>query len=371
MSLSAASPNIFNDEVTFRTSGSGTGILYAAAWPGTEINGNLTIDSPSGLVQFFPGVSIIMKGTADQSINTVGGTPDLIIYSLEIDNPAGDFILNSPITVATSLVLTQGNIISTSTNLLTLNDNVTVTLAWNDKSGGIDNLADLRVARWDGSTTWEDHGNGGTTGDASAGTVVTSSAVTSFSPFTLASSTANNPLPIELLFFSAAVIEYDKVQLKWQTASETDNDFFTIERSINGVDWKTMAIIEGAGNSSEILSYSTLDKNPLAGISYYRLKQTDYDEMFSYSEMRVVKIDWFENHRVNIYPNPTKGLLTVEGDKNELKTVRIYSILGKDVTEQITILEKNETEIALSLTNLKNGIYYCKTKTISQRIVIE
>jgi hypothetical protein len=248
--------------------------------------------------------------------------------------------------------------------------NVNVTLTWNDKSGGIDDLVDLIVARWDGSS-WKDHGNGGTTGTTSAGTIVTSSAVTSFSPFTLASATMNNPLPIELLSFSADVTKRDRVQLKWQTASEIDNDFFTIERSINGVDWEIMSIIEGAGNSTAVLSYSALDEYPFKGISYYRLKQTDYDGMFSYSETRVVNIDKLENHQVNIYPNPTRGLLTIEGDKAEIKKIRVFNVLGEDVTKQISVIEMNETKKVLHLSKLKNGIYYCRTKTKSQKVVVE
>ncbi|MCK5700080.1 MAG: hypothetical protein KAI29_02970, partial [Cyclobacteriaceae bacterium] len=127
LALDGLNPNKYSDVVTFKTSGSGTGILYASAGSGTEINGNLSIDSPSGLVQFFPGLLVIMKGTAAQSINIVGGTPDPIINNLEINNSTGNVTLNTPVTIGAGLVLTQGNIITTSINLLTLNDDVSVT----------------------------------------------------------------------------------------------------------------------------------------------------------------------------------------------------------------------------------------------------
>ena len=181
--------------------------------------------------------------------------------------------------------------------------NVNVTLTWNDKSGGIDDLVDLKVARWGGSS-WKDHGNGGTTGTASAGTIVTSSAVTSFSPFSLASSTMNNPLPIELLSFSADVTKLDKVQLIWQTASEIDNDYFTIERSEDGYNWEEISIIVGAGNSNSLLSYQTMDNAPYPGISYYRLKQTDFDGQFTHSQIVSVVIEG-NLPKIVIYPNPT------------------------------------------------------------------
>lgn len=88
---------------------------------------------------------------------------------------------------------------------VTSTNNVNVTLTWDVNSGGVTDLDDLLVARWDGDS-WTSEGNGGTTGNTTTGTIVTSSAVTNFSPFTLASSTSNNPLPIELLSFSATPV---------------------------------------------------------------------------------------------------------------------------------------------------------------------
>ncbi len=135
--------------------------------------------------------------------------------------------------------------------------NVTVTLSWDTRSCGVTNLADLRVTRWDG-TKWTDNGNGGTTGTTAAGTVVSSAAVTIFSPFTLGSFTIENPLPVELIAF-AAQCENEQVILRWSTASETNNDFFTMESSDDGFTWKNNATIEGAGTTAVLTNYAWTD----------------------------------------------------------------------------------------------------------------
>ena len=98
------------------------------------------------------------------------------------------------------------------------------------------------------------------------------------------------PLPVELLSFTA-IRRNDNVQLKWQTASETNNDFFNIERSEDGRHWQTLGKMDGAGNSSETLAYTWTDQSPLRGLSYYRLKQVDFDGRYAYSWVRSVAIE--------------------------------------------------------------------------------
>jgi hypothetical protein len=88
-------------------------------------------------------------------------------------------------------------------------------------------------------------------------------------------------LPIELINFIPHVQD-NWVNLKWQTASEINNDYFTIEKSKTASNWIIVTQVNGAGNSSNILSYSTTDQIPYNGISYYRLKQTDFNGQFEY-----------------------------------------------------------------------------------------
>jgi len=108
-----------------------------------------------------------------------------------------------------------------------------VTLYWNSNSRVRPSyMADLRVAHWDGSQ-WEDMGNSTTTGDSTSGSVTSTTYVTTFSPFSLGSSTSNNPLPIELITFNVKQVG-NHVELNWTTATEINNDFFNIERSLDG-----------------------------------------------------------------------------------------------------------------------------------------
>jgi hypothetical protein len=91
-----------------------------------------------------------------------------------------------------------------------------------------------------------------------------------------------DPLPIELISFTANQ-KNSKVEIKWSTASETNNSYFTLEKSLNGLDFNFLADILGAGNSYQVLHYSYIDSENSAPVVYYRLKQTDYDGKFSYS----------------------------------------------------------------------------------------
>jgi len=98
----------------------------------------------------------------------------------------------------------------------------------------------------------------------------------------------NNPLPIELISFSAKSFN-NAVQLTWATAAEINNDFFTIERSSDGLNWEIISYVSGAGNSNYVVDYEFTDEMPLEGIAYYRLKQTDFDGQFEYFAPVVVE----------------------------------------------------------------------------------
>jgi hypothetical protein len=100
--------------------------------------------------------------------------------------------------------------------------------------------------------------------------------------------TVVNGLPIELLYFSVVDCKTGNL-LSWSTASERNNNYFNIEKTKDGKDWSSIMTENGAGNSSNILYYSFVDENVESIINYYRLKQTDYDGKFKYSE--IISID--------------------------------------------------------------------------------
>ena len=86
-------------------------------------------------------------------------------------------------------------------------------------------------------------------------------------------------LPITLLSFNATAIK-DGVHVEWSTASQMNNDYFNVQKSLDGYEWENKVTVEGAGNSNTQIDYSWVDLNPSMGVSYYRLKQTDYDGQF-------------------------------------------------------------------------------------------
>lgn len=180
--------------------------------------------------------------------------------------------------------------------------------------------------------------------------------------------TTNSPLPVELINFTATLSKNNDVKLNWQTASEINNDFFSIERSNNGIDWEERTRIIGAGNSSTLLNYSASDINPYSNVSYYRLKQTDFDGQFKYSEIISVNINTDTGTQVMVYPNPTENQITLVGSLSELEQVKIYNALGQDVTEFTKQIASDKSKLMIDLSSLNEGLYYIKTKTTANKV---
>ncbi len=109
-------------------------------------------------------------------------------------------------------------------------------------------------------------------------------------------------LPIELMYFEADPVPQG-VALKWSTASETNNDRFEVERSLDGENFDPIGTVPGAGNSITAQQYQFLDENPIMGINYYRLQQVDDDGHTEYSPVRAVHFKHTGN-TVHLLPNP-------------------------------------------------------------------
>ena len=184
----------------------------------------------------------------------------------------------------------------------------------------------------------------------------------------LAIGVITSTLPIELLYFDAEVSKSNKVTFYWQTASEINNNYFTIERSIDSENWHSLHEINGTGNSSSLVNYTSTDKNPHLGVSYYRLKQTDFDGGFSYSKIKSINIDNNENSNIITYPNPTENQIIVKGNLQELEQIKIYNVFGQDVTNHTKIINGSKSSLEIDLSNLSDGIYYIKTKTTTNKV---
>ena len=182
-----------------------------------------------------------------------------------------------------------------------------------------------------------------------------------FSPFTFGDSPLS-PLPVELLNFNAELKDRI-VNLTWQTASEHNNDFFTVERSADGFNFEPILHKDGAGNSTTLLSYSDKDLQPLEGVSYYRLKQTDFDGAYEYSDIRVVSSA--TDAQVLIFPNPSRGIILISASA-PITNIKLVAADGKILEEHPSL-----NELKLELTS---GIYHLQyvfnEKAYSKKIVI-
>lgn len=186
----------------------------------------------------------------------------------------------------------------------------------------------------------------------------------SFSDFT--GNGNGTPLPISLLDFNVQTV-LDDVDVTWTTATETNNDFFTVEKSIDGKNFEVAGVVEGAGNSNELLAYSFKDTQPYDGVSYYRLKQTDFDGKYSYTGILSVQFNAKSNNNVfSIFPNPSElngvYLNTNGADKTDVM-VKIVDIAGKVLlSQQLNVLTGNQP-LFISTAGIQSGVYILEVST--------
>jgi|GEM_PF-841233 len=160
-------------------------------------------------------------------------------------------------------------------------------------------------------------------------------------------------LPVELISFTAEPVNDSKVFLSWATASEFNNDYFTVERSLNTDDWQPIQKISGMGTSVSVLHYSAYDNAPFPGISYYRLKQTDFNGDYFYSEVKAVRIK--SGIQIHVLPDPTNGYLNVMlSGISETLTFTLFDIAGRILVSK-ELLPGNHQHIPVP--GISSGLY--------------
>ena len=169
------------------------------------------------------------------------------------------------------------------------------------------------------------------------------------------------PLPIDLIYFRAQN-EDKSVDLFWETATETNNDFFTIERSLDGINFESIANIKGAENSSIALTYQFTDTNPLSGTSYYRLKQTDYDGQSESFNSVAVNHEEVGVELVNLQITSSifseSFTITFNQITNELITISLFDLSGHSVYSSTNQTTKGYNAFTFSsIELLKSGTY--------------
>ena len=169
---------------------------------------------------------------------------------------------------------------------------------------------------------------------------------------------AGGVLPVELTDFRAQA-EGGQVSLSWETASELNNHYFTIERSAENRAFEAIAEVDGAGNSQQPLRYQYTDQNPGQGRQYYRLKQTDFDGGSSYSSVVEVTVATTQQLSGRIYPNPAAAQTTLELEipHPQQAIIQVSSLSGQVVKRSQKSLEAGQQLIHIDLGDLEAGIY--------------
>jgi hypothetical protein len=169
-----------------------------------------------------------------------------------------------------------------------------------------------------------------------------------------------NPLPIELLEFSARP-NGNQVDVSWSTASEINNERFEVERSSNAQSFTKIATLAGAGNSNTILNYISRDQQPLNGVSYYRLKQIDYNGSFEYSE--IVPVVFGGNATPQLqFAGIRSGMLEL-GFSLPVRNVQVQVF---DLSGRLLVSGGSEgalTTLQMSAASLSEGLYVVKVES--------
>lgn len=180
-------------------------------------------------------------------------------------------------------------------------------------------------------------------------------------------------LPVEFLSISAGRIN-ENVEVKWTTASEKNNKGFVVERAAVNGQWEEAGFVKGKGTSNVSVNYSFTDYNAFdkhTGMLYYRIKQTDFSGAIQLSDVVRVNLQDADQAAVyewDVYPNPAKGMVTIEAGKgHQLGVLTIADITGK------TILQHNELshKALIDISGLKAGVYFISTaQTKAKKLVV-
>ncbi len=173
--------------------------------------------------------------------------------------------------------------------------------------------------------------------------------------------TISDVLPVELTHFAASAKGYD-VLLNWTTATELNNDYFHLEHSTDGRDFKVITQIDGHGTTNEPQAYQYTHLFPGAGKHYYRLRQVDFDGRYEYSNVVNVTLEGISE--IELFPNPVSGMLTVSGTGGESLFLDIYHLDGRMVQTLTTGGDE-----AIDISQLQAGTYVVKFRDLSGKIL--
>lgn len=315
-----------------------------------------------------------------------GCTPD---FSKDIIN------INTNISAASAITVQNGATLNVNNNAtflvsgkLTFNNGSIVNVAAGstlNATGDIENKNNSNQITINGNLTGDGNfigGNGSTltgsgnltvdgTATLTGGSVFGSTTSCTSAPCT---ASASNPLPVDLLFFEGRLNDFFNVELSWSTGSESNNAYFSIERSKDGVFFESLDKVNGQGNSNQVSNYNIVDNAPLPGISYYRLKQVDFDGKTSFSNLIAINSNAenssLECFGISVFPNPstTAASIAFKNLKEETQLfIQVYDFTGRIIfTDFITA--RNGTVTTIDVSNFESGIYFVNARLNEQSV---
>jgi hypothetical protein len=176
-------------------------------------------------------------------------------------------------------------------------------------------------------------------------------------------------LPIELINFDGQ-FESGKVNLSWSTSSEINNSYFAVQRSQDGVNFTTIKTVKGAGNSSAISDYSTIDPSPSPKSNYYRLVQYDFDGKSTTSNVILINGP-AHSTEFKVSPNPSSQSFSVNFPNNIGGTLSVFNTVGQEISVQDISSEIGQITIG---NELQKGAYILKFSNesgISSTLIIK
>ena len=322
-------------------------------------------------------INSITGGGAGKYIQT-NGTSSVTISGNASSKffPVGTNLSYTPLTIANGNVSTHSfNVRLSNVFANAPNNNSVVNREWNILGNPGGAIADLTF-QWNASdedpafnrnVSYVGHHNGIAWEKVSSAAPPTGSNpytktatnVSSFSPFGVGS---NGALPVTWLYFKASQCD-NKACLQWSTDNELNTSTYFIERSRNGRDFENIGILP-ATNRSGTQVYNYQDGTIADEMYYYRIKQVDLDQRFTYS--KIVKFDGSKIQQVFISPNPSKGLLFIDGAE-KFSLIQVIDMNGKTVKQLPVKHHDNRYDIS----NLPGGIYMVKLISASETKVVK
>ncbi len=355
--------------------------FIAAGNSGTYGDGSNSATFPSVVASTVPiGAGISNRRTISGTGNTVfgttrlsmnfttwsGGSEEFVVYQITGEEAPG----NNPLTDIAALTSRFPYYwIVRQFGSATFNTNISMVLGTGlisiDDESTPNNLKLIKRPS-NSFGTWSDDYSGNSANRISGEVVF--NGVSSFSQINVGT-TGNSALPVELLSFTASE-RHGFVFLNWETASEINNDYFKVQRSEYGENWETIGEVYGNGTLNSFSSYEFADSEPLFGISYYRLKQIDFDGRFEFSHILSVNNefpDHLDRMQAQVYPNPTNVQninvrLLSTNDRNNVE-IKLIDLSGRSYYHKTLAASAFSSDLQIRpIRAMRSGIYIMEIK---------